>query len=329
LEKSKLIWILAGGEKPLDVSEFHNLLNQHSSQRFGLCMFAPAILAPVTNRRFNEAFGDGGDNLSVPMGPTASGVVRYWAGNYSSADLDHCKASVEILAKTPGAALLVTEPGIGASRGKTVLGFMEHGQFRTSGIPDQNFYTFSKNYLHVVRVENPTNEIEGMSEFGVCISAQILTPERHSQLVLRTPWEAIFEAIQSDPASIYQFSKDPRAFEEFIADTYRLDGFEVELTPRSNDGGVDVIATKAGFGAIKILDQAKAYAEHRRVTANDVRAAYGVLCMQQDASKVVVTTTSDFAPGVYREFSSFMPSRVDLRSGQGLIEWLKDVENVR
>jgi len=47
--------------------------------------------------------------------------------------------------------------------------------------------------------------------------------------------------------------------------------------------------------------------------------------MARDVSKVIVTTTSNFAPGVYKEFAEFKP-RVELRHGQNLIDWLKHVE---
>src|SRR5215475_10395170 len=43
------------------------------------------------------------------------------------------------------------------------------------------------------------------------------------------------------------------------------------------------------------------------VTADEVRAMYGVLTLHQNVSKAVVTTSSRFAPGVYDEFKPVMP----------------------
>lgn len=306
--------------------EFKALLRKESARSFGLCMFAPAIMAPAANRRFNTVFGDGRDNLSVPMVPVSSPhIIRYWAGNYSSASIDRTVSALDVLASVAGAVLLITERSVTATNKRRVIGLLENGMVRSEGLGSHSFNNFSSEYLHVARAINPSNAIEGLSDFGVTISAEILGPDQNACLLLRTPWERIFQEIQDDPSSIYRFSTDPRAFEEFIADTYRLDDFDVELTPRSNDGGVDVIASKDGFGAIKILDQAKAFSEHRVVTANDVRAALGVLNMRLNASKMVITTTSEFAPGVYREFSDYTPSRLELRPGQKLIEWLKQV----
>ena len=137
------------------------------------------------------------------------------------------------------------------------------------------------------------------------------------------PWFEIYYELQKNPEFLFQFTKHPRRFEEFIAGAYERAGFDkVILTPSSGDRGRDVIAEKSGFGAIRILDQAKAYAKHRPVPANDVRALLGVLSKDPAASKGVVTTTSTFAPGVYKEFAAETPTRLELRAGADLLEFL-------
>jgi restriction system protein len=307
-------------------NSFTHLLEARRSDRFGLCMYVPAIMAPTANRLLNAAYGDIGDNLSVPMGTSKGRAqIRYWAGNFSGANFDQTKDTIAALENVPGAVILITEAGVGASASAT-FGLFENGRTRQFEGVRHSFYSFSGEHLDVERIEHPSEEIEEFQDFGITLQSQMLSESSNAQLLLRTPWEAIFQKIVQNPNSLFHFKDDPRAFEEFIADTYRLDGYDVELTPRSNDGGVDVIASKSGFGAIKIFDQAKAYSEGRRVPANDVRAAYGVLSMAQDTSKVVITTTSEFAPGVYDEFARFMPTRLQLRHGQNLIEWLKHVD---
>lgn len=305
---------------------FPDFFDEQHESRFGLCMFVPAIMAPKANRLLNAAYEDNGDNLSVPMGNRdGNSKIRYWAGNYSSASLQHVKETLSAFESVPGAVMLVTSPGVGAEYAATV-GLFENGRMRRYDNLAHSFYSFSGEHLGLERIEYPSNEIEHFQDFGITIQSQILSASSNAKLLLRTPWEAIFQEIIRNPEHLFNFRSDPRAFEQFIAETYRLDGYEVELTPRSADGGVDVIASKSGFGAIKIFDQAKAYSEGRRVSANDVRAAYGVLSMAQDASKIVITTTSEFAPGVYHEFERFMPTRLQLRHGQDLIAWLKHVE---
>ena len=145
---------------------------------------------------------------------------------------------------------------------------------------------------------------------------------------LAIPWFEILREIERDPDFLYRFAKYPRKFEEFIAATYSRAGWtNVELTPQCGDKGRDVIATKPGIGSIKFLDQCKAYSPGKLVTHDDVRAMYGVLSLSPNASKAIVTTTSAFAPGVLTsdEFKSVMPYRLELRDGESLRAWLKEI----
>jgi restriction system protein len=96
----------------------------------------------------------------------------------------------------------------------------------------------------------------------------------------------------------------------------------VILTPRSGDGGRDIIASKPGVGAVRIIDQVKAYAPKHRVTAEDVRALVGVLTRDQNVSKGIVTTTATFAPGVHEEWKALIPFRLELKDGPTLTAWL-------
>ena len=116
-----------------------------------------------------------------------------------------------------------------------------------------------------------------------------------------------------------------------IAGAYKENGFDVILTPRSGDKGRDVIATLPGSVSIRIYDQVKTYAPGHLVTANDVRALYGVLGLAGNVSKGVLTTTTDFAPGVYKDktLCELMPHRLDLRPKGKLIDWLTQTAALR
>lgn len=143
------------------------------------------------------------------------------------------------------------------------------------------------------------------------------------------PWLEILAEIERNPQFLFYFAKNPRKFEEFIAGAYTRAGYDkVELTPRSGDGGRDVIATKTGFGSIRILEQTKAYSPGHLVTHDDVRAMLGVLQTDSNSSKGIITTTSDFQPGIFKgyEFKPFMPHRLETKNGIQLIEWLKKID---
>lgn len=140
------------------------------------------------------------------------------------------------------------------------------------------------------------------------------------------PWFKILDLLRADPEAA--FTIPPRVWEEIVAGAYMEAGFdEVILTPRSGDFGRDVIATKHGYGSIRIYDQVKAYKPGHLVTANDVRAMAGIL--QGNVSKGIVTTTSDFAPLVRSDLIllPLMPHRLELKAGKDLLSWLEQIRN--
>ena len=144
---------------------------------------------------------------------------------------------------------------------------------------------------------------------------------------IEIPWLAIAEEILRDPEFLYKF--DPRKFEEFIAASYDREGWEAELTPRSADGGRDVIATRNDFGSIRVYDEVKRYGKGERVAAEKVRALSGVVHGHQNVSKGIVTTTAKFAPGVWTDpaIAPLMPHRLELRDGERLIEWIASLRD--
>lgn len=147
-----------------------------------------------------------------------------------------------------------------------------------------------------------------------------------------TPWMEIRRRIERDPDFLYQFIKNPRKFEEFIAASYRKAGWpEVTLTAHSRDGGRDVIAVKPGYGSIRFLDQCKAYRPGHLVTHDDVRAMLGVLQVDRNASKGIITTTSDFQPEIFTgpDFKPFMPHRLELKNGPKLRDWLREIDDMK
>lgn len=142
------------------------------------------------------------------------------------------------------------------------------------------------------------------------------------------PWIRILKEIQHNPGFLMQFLGHSRQFEEFIAGVYSVQGFDVTLTPRSADGGRDIIASKQGFGAVRFLEQIKCYKPGHLVTHNDVRAMLGVLSADQPrASKALITTTSDFQPTVMtcEQFKPFIPYQLELKNGEKTLEWLKSI----
>jgi len=131
--------------------------------------------------------------------------------------------------------------------------------------------------------------------------------------------------VSRTPEAIYEI--DWRKWEEIIAAAYKQQGFEVTLTPRSNDKGRDIIATRSGLGSVRFFDQVKAYRPGHVVTAEEVRAMVGVLTLEPNVSKGLVTTTSTFAPGILQdpEIARLIPYRLELKAKDALLDWLVTV----
>ena len=139
-------------------------------------------------------------------------------------------------------------------------------------------------------------------------------------------WDEIIKLFEDNPEEIYKI--DPFKFEEIIAGGYEKEGYEVILTPKSGDKGRDIIATRSdGAGSIRIFDQVKRYAIHRPVPANDVRALIGVINSDDNVSKGIITTTSTFAPEIYKDknIKRLMPYRLDLKPKEILLPWLQSL----
>ena len=141
------------------------------------------------------------------------------------------------------------------------------------------------------------------------------------------PWKVISDLLNDGDDLVLLLAKNPRKLEELIAAAYSKAGFEVVLTPRSGDGGKDIIATLKGQIEIRIIDQVKAYSPTTRVTHDDVRAMLGVLGGDNAASKGIITTTYTFQPEVRSsiEFAKYMPTRLQLRDKNDLVNWFKAI----
>ena len=139
------------------------------------------------------------------------------------------------------------------------------------------------------------------------------------------PWFEIIALLNADPDAV---RLDPRQWEEIIAGAYTHAGFdEVILTPRSGDLGRDVIATRTGVCSVRVFDQVKAYKPGHLVSADEVRALYGVVAAAPNVTKGIVTTTSDFAPRLREDriLAPHIPHRLELKPRSVLLPWLNEI----
>lgn len=175
--------------------------------------------------------------------------------------------------------------------------------------------------------------IEPIREITVLVQGVIMpyeeTPEGKLIKAVAVPWKMIVHLLKEDLRLAFEIP--PYRWEELIAAAFDYAGYdEVILTPRSGDYGRDVIAVKNGIGAIRIIDSVKAYKPGHLVRHDDVRALLGVLSGDPRASKGIITTTSDFAPGIVKDpyIRPFIPYRLELMNGEKLQRWLQELAGV-
>jgi restriction system protein len=192
----------------------------------------------------------------------------------------------------------------------------------------------SRQAVGSVVIEVPTGHItaEGQSPSviqypEILLQAAVVSlgssiPEGHIVEAVAIPWFEILKQLEQDPD--FLFKVPWRKLEEIVAGAYVRAGWpDVVLTPRSGDRGRDVIATRPGVCSVRIVDQVKAYKKGHLVTADEVRSMLGVLQVDPNVSKGLVTTTSLFAPGIEDDsgLRAFMPFRLELKNGDQLREW--------
>jgi hypothetical protein len=84
-----------------------------------------------------------------------------------------------------------------------------------------------------------------------------------------------------------------QAFERLIGELLERDGWSVDVTRGSRDGGVDVIASinDANIGSIKAFWQAKRYGPSKKVSLAQVRELSGLISRDRVTKGVIVTTS--------------------------------------
>lgn len=121
------------------------------------------------------------------------------------------------------------------------------------------------------------------------------------------------------PERMYQL--EPRKFEELVARILKDLGYDVELTAKSADGGIDIFATqKAEVGEVLLIVDCKRYSPTKHIGVEIVRAMYGA-GEQLRATMSMIATTSFFTrPAI--EFQRSVKHRLSLKDYNDLHAWL-------
>ena len=132
---------------------------------------------------------------------------------------------------------------------------------------------------------------------GVDISPEIILPERS---IITPPKDIVtsvtvldkelLQHVKNNPAIIDKLS--PREFEEMICDLLDAQGYKVELTKQTRDGGKDIIVTqKSIMGDFCIYVECKKYDKANPVRVKLVRELYGTVMADNVTAGLMITTS--------------------------------------
>jgi DNA polymerase III epsilon subunit len=109
----------------------------------------------------------------------------------------------------------------------------------------------------------------------------------------------LFAHLRKYPEGLFELP--PRRFEELIAAIFRNNGFSVELTPQTRDGGIDIIAVQHSMltGHSIHLVECKRYRPSKRVGIGVVQRLLGAVTQRQ-ATKGILVATSSFTRDAVR-----------------------------
>ncbi|MFC2099672.1 restriction endonuclease [Candidatus Bipolaricaulota bacterium] len=127
--------------------------------------------------------------------------------------------------------------------------------------------------------------------------------------------QAVPKVWGSRPTAASLLDLSPRAFESLVADIWEAMGYSTRVTQRSRDGGIDVLASRAGK---TVAIQAKRYKE-TSVGVQEIRQ-YASLALRDGIDRVVVVTTSTFTGPARAEAKSLEVELIDGRALSKLLQ---------
>lgn len=114
-----------------------------------------------------------------------------------------------------------------------------------------------------------------------------------------------------------------RKFEELIAEIFRNKGYDVTLTPKTRDGGKDIVALyKSPFGHQMFIVECKKHSEDNKVGVELVRGLYGVKTAER-YNQAILVTTSTFTKDA-KEFVQPLKFELELKDYNDITQWCKD-----
>ena len=149
-------------------------------------------------------------------------------------------------------------------------------------------------------------------EFPRSIGQQIINEAEY--------YDNLLQNIMNDRETLYRMR--PEEFEDLVAEIFRRDGYEVKVTPRTRDGGKDIIASfnKNGIPYLLYIE-CKRFTEKHKVGVEIVQRIFGTQTADR-VGKSVVVTSSTFSRDA-RRFAEEQNHMIDLLDYDDLIRMIE------
>ena len=153
----------------------------------------------------------------------------------------------------------------------------------------------------------------------------IFIPTRNRIVLSGTLRKALLAA-ERDRDSLLNMSS--RRFEQFMADIFKMLGFEVELTLATRDGGADILCLKDLHGVpFRLAVEVKRFKPSRKIDVSLVRSFVGAN-KKFHANRLLYVTTSDYTKPAQDYATDYAGHILTLKKYEQIQEWSRECLNI-
>lgn len=184
---------------------------------------------------------------------------------------------------------------------------------KSSNCSEQSLANFLKDNRHFLYQYGKGVDVSSML---ILPDKTIITPPQDVIAGIQIIDKQLLQHIKNDPSLIDRLS--PREFEEMVCDLLNVQGYDVELTQQTRDGGKDIIITQHSLaGDFCIYVECKKYDKTRPVRVKLVRELYGTVMADNVTAGLMVTTS--YYTKAAKEFRETVKSRIKLKDYEDLV----------
>ncbi|MCC8146296.1 MAG: restriction endonuclease, partial [Bacteroidales bacterium] len=139
---------------------------------------------------------------------------------------------------------------------------------------------------------------------------------------IRVVNNSLIEKVNKKPGILFEIS--PRKFEELVAELLEKEGFNVNLTKQTRDGGKDIfVAQNNRLGNFLYYVECKQYSRDRPVGVNLVRELYGTISADRATAGLLITSSYFTKDAI--EFTKNIQHQLSLKGYIDIKKWISEI----